>query len=428
MALHPIHHHPLPSSSFSFPIHTHGPQEGATVDESLRNSTKFSGRCGSKFWFLKPLPMALGMGGEERESPLSAVADGGSQPVSKEVFAAQVLLEQATRTARTWSDLSESHAPHMTALLLQVIKELHTLALMQKAAKEQKGESRNGDFAVITRSAKTRTRDVVLRREASGGLGLGFGRRNPDTGLCIMLLIPGTVAERCQQLQIGDLLIAVDQTYGPRSHNELCAMIAHAQSHRHTDASCSHRSVHALGVPEVRRLILGPPGSLVSLTITSQIKTDTVYTPRKEVPVAGTVSSLPTSHEPPACGCFPWSRRRGRAGLDGRGNREAETSTRIVQASEEAGEEVQDEEQRGSGAQVGVGRGNESQGAGGANEGDCGREEGESAYETERQRREMLFSCEFEELADWEVRGGIACVRACVRVCVCACVRACVEC
>ena len=35
MALHPIHHHPLPSSSFSFPIHTHGPQEGATVDESL---------------------------------------------------------------------------------------------------------------------------------------------------------------------------------------------------------------------------------------------------------------------------------------------------------------------------------------------------------------------------------------------------------
>ena len=48
------------------------------------------------------------MGGEERESPLSAVADGGPQPVSKEVFAAQVLLEQATRPARTWIDQSES--------------------------------------------------------------------------------------------------------------------------------------------------------------------------------------------------------------------------------------------------------------------------------------------------------------------------------
>ena len=122
-------------------------------------------------------------------------------------------------------------------MLLQVINELHALALKQRAAIEQEGETKNGNSALNTRPAKTRTRDVVLRREASGGLGLGFGRRNPDAGLCIMVLMPGTVAERCQQLQIGDLLIAVDQTYGPRSHTELCAMIARAQPrrHRHTD-------------------------------------------------------------------------------------------------------------------------------------------------------------------------------------------------
>ena len=122
-------------------------------------------------------------------------------------------------------------------MLLQVINELHALALKQRAAIEQEGETKNGNSALNTRPAKTRTRDVVLRREASGGLGLGFGRRNPDAGLCIMVLMPGTVAERCQQLQIGDLLIAVDQTYDPRSHTELCAMIARAQPRRHTDAS-----------------------------------------------------------------------------------------------------------------------------------------------------------------------------------------------
>ena len=182
----------------------------------------------------------------------------------------------------------------------------------------------------------------------------------------------------------------------------------------------------------MRRLILGPPGSLVSLTITSQIETDAVYTPRNEAPVPGIVPSLPTSGaHATACGCFSWSRRRGRAGLDGHGNGEAETSKQIVQAAEESGEEVRDEERK-SGAQVGADRGNGSEGAGGANEGDCGREEGESAYETERLRREMLFSCEFEELADWEVGRGIACVAlpACLHACVrasnadvCACVQ-----
>ena len=55
-------------------------------------------------------------------------------------------------------------------VLLQVINELYALALKQKAATEQEGETRNGNSALNTRPAKTRTRDVVLRRDASGGL------------------------------------------------------------------------------------------------------------------------------------------------------------------------------------------------------------------------------------------------------------------
>lgn len=83
---------------------------------------------------------------------------------------------------------------------------------------------------------------VVLTRGASGGIGLGFSRATAEQQsgpFIIKQMVPGSVVERSQQIVPGDMLEAVDNI-----------------------------SVHDKSVEQVREIILGAPGSSVTLSIT----------------------------------------------------------------------------------------------------------------------------------------------------------------
>ena len=99
---------------------------------------------------------------------------------------------------------------------------------------------------------------VVLTRGASGGIGLGFSRATAEQQsgpFIIKQMVPGSVVERSQQIVLGDMLEAVDNI-----------------------------SVRDKSVEQVREIILGAPGSSVTLSIT-----------RKPPPAESGAASSPAS-------------------------------------------------------------------------------------------------------------------------------------